>query len=160
MRFISHKPLERKYHPFKGQETLAPERCHGGELNRYSPGVRRQDLGEPPGSHRIRTSLATSRCRYSREEAAEPTELTLSLNTNAGQCCSGGDPLAPAEGRVTPTPEKTPGQSHQQPACRFFFTQAHCCVLGTLCPHPDQPALQPSRAGLRWPSAPENEPSE
>jgi hypothetical protein len=47
MRFISDRPLEKKHCPLKGQETLAPERCLGGELSRYSPGARRQDLGEP-----------------------------------------------------------------------------------------------------------------
>lgn len=150
MRFVTDKPLERKHCPFKGQEILAPGRCQGGELSRHSPGVRRGTWESHPRSHRIRTSLATSRCRCSQEAAAEPTGL--SLNTNAGQGCSGGDPLRPAEDRVTPTPGK-PRDTCLISNWHVIFPQAHCCVLGTLCPHPEQPALQPGRAGLRCPSA-------
>lgn len=77
-RFITDKPLERKHCSFKGQETLAPKRYQGGQLSRHSPGVRSRTWGSHPRSHRSGTSLATSRCRCSQEEAAEPTGLTES----------------------------------------------------------------------------------
>lgn len=78
MRFITDKPLERKHCPFKGQEIMDPERCQRGELSRHSPGVRSGTWESHPRSQRIRTSLVTSRCRCSQEEAAELTGLTES----------------------------------------------------------------------------------